>query len=94
MMLQPNADLDLLRYIIDLIEEERQQNAIRDCRLQALEQKYHCLVRNQEEFREEVAALSAESRIVNRTQAERIAELESLPHPYSLNGEPICNFTN
>lgn len=105
-MVQNRAELGVLRrlhrenqMIIDLMEAQQQHNAVQDRRLNALEQKFTTLIQwleNQQNrdrnLQERLAALEAEVSIVNRTQAERIAELECLAHPYSLDGDAICNF--
>ncbi|MBW4493112.1 MAG: hypothetical protein KME26_08505 [Oscillatoria princeps RMCB-10] len=87
-MLNNNIDLQLLRslngLVIDLIEEERRQNAVQDSRLDAIEHQF-------QELEDRINSLAAEFRIVNRSQAEKIAELECLQDPYSPDGDPISN---
>ena len=97
-MLNNNIDLQLLRslngLVIDLIEEERRQNAVQDSRLDAIEHQIRCLQSVNHQFQEleyRINSLAAEVRIVNRSQADKIAELECLQDPYSPDGDPICN---
>ncbi|MCT7973369.1 hypothetical protein [Laspinema olomoucense] len=44
------------------------------------------------DIQERLETLEAQVRIVTQTQADKIAELECLVHPDSLDGDAICNF--
>ncbi|MCT7966017.1 hypothetical protein NG799_06680 [Laspinema sp. D1] len=106
-MLQNHPEISVLRrlnrenqLIIDLIEAEQEHNAVQDQRLDALEQKFsrlgYWLQTHQQnrdfDIQERVEALEAQARIVTHTQADKIAELECLVHPDSLDGDAVCNF--
>ncbi|WP_254563748.1 hypothetical protein [Oscillatoria sp. HE19RPO] len=105
-MLQNHGELSVLRrlhrenqIIIDLIEAEQEHNAVQDQQINALEQKFSRLghwlqIQQNRDFdvQERVEAVEAQVRIVTHTQADKIAELECLVHPDSLDGDAVCNF--
>lgn len=83
-MLQPNSDLDLLRSFIDLIEAERTRNNFQDKRI-------NDVTRQQEGLEDRVSSL--ESLVMAlRYDVGRNAELEVMEYPYSLDGDPRCNY--
>lgn len=83
-MQQPNSDLDLLRSFIDLIEAERTRNNFQDKRI-------NDFTRQQERLEDRVSSL--ESLVMAlRYDVGRNAELEFMEYPYSLDGDPRCNY--
>jgi hypothetical protein len=81
---QPNSDLDLLRSFIDLIEAERSRNSFQDKRIKEIEQQ-------QDQLEDRVLSIEA---IVSALGygLDRNVELEYMENPYSLDGNPRCNY--
>lgn len=96
-MLMQNMDLCLLRYLIDLIEAERNHNAIQDSRISAIEQGgkeiLQKLQNQQIELRNCQSVVSfLEAEIPHlRHQVARNAEIEYWANPYLQDGQAICN---
>ncbi|MGD1715646.1 hypothetical protein [Hydrocoleum sp. CS-953] len=94
-MLNQNADLDLLRYLINVIESERNERVYLENRVNTIEKKLNFQVIKSQDFEYQLKDLEgevAEVRINNQVLSEKNAELENLQHPYSMDGKPICDY--
>jgi hypothetical protein len=89
-MLRHNADLNLLRTLIDLIEAERERNVRQDQQIKTIFQKMGEIEQNERDRAERLEFLESEIPYL-RYQVARSIELEYLENPYSLDGEPCCN---
>jgi hypothetical protein len=90
-MLRHNADLDLLRSLIDLIEVERERNAKQDQQIRMIFQKIGELEQKEQDRTERMEFLEAEIPYL-RHRIDRTIELEYMENPYSLDGDPCCNW--
>lgn len=90
-MLRHNADLNLLRTLIDLIEAEREHNVGQDQQIKIIVQKMDEMEQRERDRAERVEFLEAEIPYL-RHLVDRSTELEYLENPYSLDGEPRCNW--
>jgi Tfp pilus assembly protein PilN len=90
-MLRHNADLNLLRTLIDLIEAEREHNVRQDQQIQIIVQKMDEVEQREQDRAERVEFLEAEIPYL-RHRVDRSIELEYLENPYSLDDDPRCNW--
>ncbi len=94
-MLKQNADLDLLRYLINLIESERNERVYLKNKVNEIENKLDFQSSKFQDFKYQLKDLEgevAEVRINNQVLSEKNAELENLQHPDSMDGKPICDY--
>ncbi len=94
-MLNQNADLDLLRYLINVIESERNERIYLENRVNIIEKKLDFQGSQFQEFKYQLKDIEgevAEVRINNQILSEKNAQLENLQHPDSMDGTAICNY--
>ncbi len=94
-MLNQNADLDLLRYLINVIESERNERIDLENRVNKIEQRLNFKCSQFHDFKYQLKDLEgevAEVRINNQVLSEKNAELENLQHPDSMDGKQICDY--
>ena len=95
-MLNQNADLDLLRYLINVIESERNERIDLENRVNKIEPRLNFQCSQFHDFKYQLKDLEgevAEVRINNQVLSEKNAELENLQHPDSMDGKPICDYS-
>lgn len=104
-MQRPHTDFNALREMIDLMERESARNDRQDKRhdfqekrlqsqdnsLRTCEQKLTALVEEVNSLRERVSSVESTVQPLLHNAA-RQTELEYMENPYSLDGEPRCNF--
>lgn len=89
--MREDIEFTLLRYLIDLLEKERYRNTTQDLRICNLEMRVDKIEKSEDRQTERLEFLEAE--IPNlRYRVDRSLELEWLENPYSLEGEPRCDF--
>ncbi|MEB3341552.1 hypothetical protein [Okeania sp.] len=94
-MLKQNADLDLLRSLINVIESERNERIYLENRVNRIENLVYSQSSKFQDIKYQLKDLEgevAEVRINNQVLSEKNAELENLQHPYSSNATAICNY--
>ena len=95
-MLNQNADLNLLRSLINVIESERNERIYLENRVNTIEKKLNFQGRQFQDFKYQLKSLEgevAEVRINNQVLSEKNAELENLQHPESMDGTATCNYS-
>ncbi|NES68215.1 MAG: hypothetical protein F6K24_24735 [Okeania sp. SIO2D1] len=93
-MLNRNADLDLLRSLINIIESERNRRMFLESRVNKIEEKLEVQQGQFQDFKyqlQDIEGEVAEVRINNQVLSEKNAELESFANPLSIDGTAICN---
>ena len=95
-MLKQNADLNLLRSLINVIESERNERIYLENRVNRIEKKLDFQSSQFQDFKYQLKDLEgeiAEVRINNQVLSEKNAELENLQHPYSMDGKHIADYS-